>query len=455
MTAHSESKVERSGNFLDRWIGGWNPYDPAKLVGGDLEPVLVEDSEIRRSGTRFVLVAMALFMIWACTMPLDAGVTMTGNVVVSGYRKAVQHPSGGVVRAINVVEGSHVRQGQVLLSVNPDETDATVTGLTQEFINLLATESRLGAEARRQSVIRWEHELAGLDPVKVATAKATQTEYLRLRRAQYQEQLRGLDAQGQGLANAVAAHRRQLGTLDKEYDSAAALARDGFVPQTQVNSTLRIKAEQESALGTAEAEIGKIRAQSAGVGASFLGEVARDLAEVQKNHIAIASKLRAARFNQSLAAIRAPVSGTVVGLKVFTVGGVITGGEMLMEIVPTAGHLVIEAEVPPALIDKVQAGLKADMRLTSFNQTTTPVIEGIVRSVGVDKFKARPGEAVKEGEDYYLAQVEPTPAGMAALGKLRLQPGMPADVIIKSGERSFISYLLKPLSDKFARAFKE
>jgi len=153
MTTHSESMVERSGNFLDRWIAGWNPYDPAKLVGGDLEPVLIEDSAIRRSGTRFVLVAMALFMIWACTMPLDAGVTMTGNVVVSGYRKAVQHPSGGVVRAINVAEGSHVRQGQVLLSVNPDETDATVTGLTQEFINLLATESRLGAEARRQSVL--------------------------------------------------------------------------------------------------------------------------------------------------------------------------------------------------------------------------------------------------------------------------------------------------------------
>jgi protease secretion system membrane fusion protein len=95
------------------------------------------------------------------------------------------------------------------------------------------------------------------------------------------------------------------------------------------------------------------------------------------------------------------------------------------------------------------------MRLTSFNQTTTPVIEGVVRSVGVDKFKARPGETAKDGEDYYLAQVEPTAAGMAALGQLRLQPGMPADVVIKSGERSFLSYLLKPLSDKFARAFKE
>jgi protease secretion system membrane fusion protein len=454
MNAASSNAPEAQGR-IGRWIAGWNPYDPARLAQSDLEPMLIEESTIRRQGTRFVLFAMGMFLAWAVTMPLDAGVTMAGNVVVAGYRKAVQHPSGGVVRAINVVEGSHVRQGDILVSLNPDESDAAVTGLTQEFINLLATESRLNAEARRQSTITWEPELADLDPAKVATAKATQAEYLKMRRSQFQEQLRGLGAQGQGLATAVAAHRQQLQTLSQEYASAAALARDGYVPQTQVNTALRNKADQESALGTAEAEIGKIRAQGAGLGASFLGDVARDLAEVQKNHIAIASKLHAARFTQSLATIRAPVTGTVVGLKIFTVGGVISSGELLMEIVPSAGRLIIEAEVPPRLIDKVRAGLKADMRLTSFNQTTTPVIEGIVRSVGVDKFKARPGETAKDGEDYYLAQIETTPAGMAALGHLRLQAGMPADVIIKSGERTFSSYLLKPLADKFARAFKE
>jgi len=267
--------------------------------------------------------------------------------------------------------------------------------------------------------------------------------------------VRGLQSQIAGLGGAIASHRVQLNTLSQELTNVEELAREGFVPKAQVNTTLRTKVDQEAALGTAQAQVGKTRSEIAAVHSTFQSEVAKELAELQKNRETIATKLQAARFAQSLSEIRAPVSGTVVGLKVYTEGGVIAGGEVLMEIVPTEGKLIIEAKVSPTAIDTVHTGQEADVRFTSFNQSTTPVVKGVVKSVGVDKLKAKPGESVQEGDDYYLAQIETSEDALKVLGGQRLQPGMPADVVIKRGQRTFMSYLLKPLTDKLARAFKD
>jgi protease secretion system membrane fusion protein len=175
---------------------------------------------------------------------------------------------------------------------------------------------------------------------------------------------------------------------------------------------------------------------------------------VQKSREAVVAKLQAAKFDQTLNEIRAPVSGTVVGLKVFTVGGVIGAGEVLAEVVPDKGELVVETQVPAKSIDKVKQGRAADIRFSAFNTITTPVVEGKVVTVGVDRLKAKPGEEVKQSDDYYLAQIAVSNEGLKKLDGLTIQPGMPADVIVKTGERTFMSYLLKPITDRLALAFK-
>jgi protease secretion system membrane fusion protein len=444
----------RIDGVFDRLIKGWNPYHPDKLQDRDLELVDVQESTVRKRGTSLIMIAVAAFLLWAFTAPINAGSSMAGTVTVAGYRKAVQHPSGGVVSRVLVSEGEQVRQGQVLLRINPLETEATVANLEQEYINLLVSESRAKAELLGRP-ISWDPDLAKLNPVRVAEAKAIQMSLYQNRRTQFAEQVRGLNSQIGGLSGAISAHRVQLNTLSEELSSVEDLSRQGFVPKSQVNTTLRSKVDQEAALQTAESEVGKTRAQIAQTRSQFQSEVATELAEMQKNRQSVVTKLQAARFAQSLSEIRAPVGGTIVNLKVFTEGGVISGGQLLMEIVPKQGVLIVEAKVPPSAIDTVRVGQEADVRFSSFNATTTPIIVGVVKSVGVDKLKAEPGAEVREGEDYYLAQIETSAAALRALGDLQLRPGMPADVIVKSGERTFMSYLFKPMLDKFARAFKD
>lgn len=447
--------LQRVDQRLEHWITGWNPYDPAKLADKDLEPVRIEESEVRKKGARWFVIAFVLFVAWATTMPIDAGVPVTGNVVVAGYRKAVQHPTGGVVEEILTREGAVVKQGEVLIRVNPRTTEANLENVELQYINLLVNESRLKAERAGQGGISWAPELATFgDDARVAEAKAVQRQLFNARRAEYSSQIEGLNAQISGISSAVASQRVQLQTLAEELKNSQELAADGYVPRAQVNQTLRSKSEMEESITTALAEAAKLRSQIAQTRTAYLKEIEHELAELQKNRGGLSKGLKVARFDKALTEIRAPVAGTVVGLKVFTEGGVIQAGEILAEVVPTGGKLVVEAKIPPKLIDKVNVGLAADLRFVAFNQSTTPVIDGQVSLVGVDLLVSK-GNSAGELPEYYLARIETTAVGAKKLGELRIQPGMPVDVIIKTGERTFMSYLLKPLTDKLARAFKD
>jgi protease secretion system membrane fusion protein len=446
--------VSRIDRFFDRVITGWNPYHPEKLKNRDLEPVTIEESPIRRRGTWLIVIGAVGFFIWSVTAPIDQGSSLIGQVTVAGYRKAVQHPGGGVVTRVLVNEGSHVQRGQVLVKINPLETDANVANLEQDYINTLVSQSRAKAELLSRPIV-WDPELATLNPVRVAEAKSIQQTLFRNRQSQFQEQIRGMQAQLAGLSAAITSHRVQLDTLSQELTSVQDLSKQGYVPKSQVNTTLRSKVEQQAQLEDSQAETGKIRAQIAGARSQYQSDIAKELAELDKNRDTVAPKLRAARFSQSLSEIRSPVTGTVVNLKVFTEGGVITPGETLMEVVPDNGLLMVEAKVPPQSIDSVKIGQEADVRFTAFNSSTTPVVRGTIKAVGVDKQKAKPGEELRENEDYYLAQVEVSPEALKVLNGQALHPGMPADVLVRKGQRTFMSYLLKPLTDKLVRAFRE
>jgi protease secretion system membrane fusion protein len=448
--------VRRADHRFDQWIQGWNPYRPERLMPRDIEPMQIDEHVVKVKVTRFIMIAATLFFIWACVAPLDGGVTMQGNVTVAGYRKAIQSASGGVVQAILIHEGDKVKAGQVLIRVNPLTADANLAGAESDYVDVLVRESRLKALSMGASSISWSPELEQFGHNRqIEDAKAFQVRLFNARRNVQAQQVAGLREQSAGLNAAISSHEVQLRTLGQELDNTRRLAKDGFVPQAQVNQTERTKADQDAAMASTRSQIGSIQAQIAGLDAAFAKEISDEAATVQKSREAAVAKLQAAKFDQSNTALRAPVDGTIVNLQVYTVGGVIGAGTVLAEIVPSHGKLVVETQVPSKSIDKVKVGLPVSLRFSAFNTSTTPIVDGRVLNVGVDRLKSVPGQEPKPGQDdFYLAQVETTEEGAKKIADLKVQTGMPVDVIVKTGERTFMSYLLKPLTDKFALAFK-
>ncbi len=446
--------MARIDQRLGDWIKGWNPYEPEKLNRQGLQPVQVEESRIRRNAAKWFLGFFAVFLAWAIFAPIDAGVTVQGNVSVLGNRKSVQHPTGGVVEEINVKEGAEVKQGDVLLRINPLKTEAEMTGAELTYINLLASESRLKAERDGLGSINWSPELTNRFKPKderVEEAKRLQVQLFNSRRAELASQVASLNEQISGLTAALKSRQTQARTLDEEMKNTSELAKKGFVPQSQANQAERQKSDIDSSIANTQADIARAWLQISQVRSALLKDVDNQLQEIQKNRDAVLGRLDAAKFDRDLAEIKASVSGSVVGLKVFTVGGTISSGMVLMEIVPKDESLIVQAKVPATIIDKVRVDMPTDMRFTAFNSSTTPVIPGRVKVVGADK---EPAANPQEGE-FYLALIETTKEGLDLLGNLKVQPGMPVDVVIKAGERSFMSYLLKPLTDKMARAFTD
>ena len=407
------------------WIAAWNPYHPDVIQYRPMAPVQIEESKIRRSAAKIFLIGFGIFVLWASLAPIDAGVTTQGTVMVSGYRKTLQHPTGGLIQEILVKDGDVVQEGQILIRINPLKAEADLSTAQLQYIGALVTEARLKAERKGDAKITWPTELAsfGNDP-RVEEAKGIQQKLFDTRRAEIVAVING--------------RRTQLATLTEEAKNNATLAQEGYVSRATANQVLRQKVDAEMQLN---------QMQSA-----YYKDIETQLAEIQKTRDALKDRLEAVAFDRDLTAIKAPVAGTVIGLKLNTIGGTVPAGQVLAEIVPSESALVVDAQVPPNIIDKVKVGQTADLRFTSFNANTTPVIAGRVIMVGADKLPAAQGGP--QG-DFYLAKVEATKEGLDELGKLTIQPGMPADVIFKTGERTFMSYLFKPITDRFAKSFKE
>ena len=408
----------------ESWIQSWNPYHPNALQSRKIQPIEIEESHLRKHATKLFLISFGIFMVWASFAPIDAGVSAPGTVMVSGYRKTLQHPTGGIVQDILVKEGDVVKEGDMLIRINPLKAEAELSSAQLQYINTLVTEARLKAERKGENKIAWPPELGswGNEP-RVEEAKALQQKLFETRRNEIVAVING--------------RRQQVATLQEEARNNATLAQEGFVSRAQANQVLRTKVDAELSLNSMQA--------------TYYKDIDTQLAEIQKTRDAIRDRFQAVAFDRDLTSIKAPVSGTVVGLKVNTKGGTIAGGTVLAEIVPSEVALIVDAQVPPTVIDKVKVGQTVDMRFTTFNQNVTPVIPGVVKLVGADKM---PDPGGNKSQDFYLAQVEATPEGLKQLGDLRIQPGMPVDIIFKTGERTFMGYLLKPLSDRFAGSFK-
>ncbi len=460
-------------NRISRWIRTLDPYDPKLLARDGLTPIQLEEASIKKKTARVVVFMFVLFLAWAVWAPLDAGVVLPGTVVVLGNRKAVQHPSGGVVKEILVKEGDKVKKGDPLVILNSLTIDSELNTIELEYINAMANLSRLMSERLGQSRITWIPKMKSYEgDRRLDEAKGLQGEIFKSRTTELKgqqsilnEQLAGLEAQLKGLNEVMVERRFQIKTVTEEARNAAELAAAGFVPRVQASQAERIRSDMVAGIATliaeqsrAQAAIASARLQLIQLLSAYHKELDTQTSEFQRQRQALESRVEALKFNRSLINIRAPVDGTVVGLKANTLGGVVGAGVILMEIVPVGGRLVVDAQVPPHHIDKILAGMPVDLRFSAFSMITTPVIPGKVTLVGADRqtnTSISTTALAGQGTDFYLAQIETDEAGVKLLGDKVIQPGMPVEVVFKSGERNFVSLLVKPISDRLSRAFKD
>ena len=422
-----------------------------------------------RIGIAILVLGVGGFFVWAAMAPLDEGVPVPGVVTVDMKRKAVQHLTGGIVKKMHVQESQLVKGGEVLIELDDTQARANFESLRQTYVALRASEGRLAAEQRGADRIAFHSDLdAGDNAPHAAQFIAAQQRLFESRRAALrgdvailnesaaaqEESLKGLTAQ---LGN----RRAQLRLLEEQLSGTRDLVKEGYLPRNTQLEQERSAAELDATLSDIQGNIqrtgrtiAELRLRAAQRRQEFLRDAEAQLADVKRDIASTYEKLVAAREDLRRVQIRAPVDGQVVGLSVFTEGGVIGAGQRLMDIVPIGEPLVLEAKVPPHLIDRVHVGLPADLNFHGFVNQPRLVVEGSVVSLSADLL-TEPAASGQPVSSYYLARVVVTPQGMKELEGHRMQPGMPADVIIKTGERSLLTYLLRPLLHRIAVALKE
>lgn len=432
---------------------------------GSTSVVDLNDARPRRWGWWLLLLGLGAFFSWAALAPLDAAVTSSGSVVVSGSRKLVQPVSGGKVAAILAHDGDQVTAGQVLLRLDSTQSRALLDIARGQWLVAMATQARLTAENQGLSAVDFPPALLELgNDARVAEVMELQSRLLDARRQTRSNEmqsleatLRGLEFQVQGHEAARLAKETQSRMLREELRNQRTLADEGFFPRNRVSEQERLfagiqggVAEDSSSVGRTRQAIAEVRARIATRQQEFRKDIESQLSDIQRETSGLESRMRGLEFDLANTEVRAPVTGTVMGVSVHTVGGVVSAGTPVMELVPKDDPLRVEAQLPVHMVDKVRPGLPVHVLFSALNQASTPHIEGRVVQVSADALADS-----RQNTNYFKVVVEVTPQGMTQLQHQEIRAGMPAEVFIKTGERTFMSYLLKPLLDRMNRALIE
>ncbi|MFT4192793.1 MAG: HlyD family type I secretion periplasmic adaptor subunit, partial [Comamonas sp.] len=440
----------------------WSSSAPGARADDGAAVVPLDDRPFARIGWAVLVLGVAGFLLWAALAPLDKGVPAPGTVKVAGNRKAVQPAVDGVVARLRVRDGDTVAAGQEILRLDDTQARAAAQALRIQAATAQATVDRLAAERDGLGEIAFAPGLSAArddaqEAARVREALALQRQLLSARRqaldselAAMRETVAAYEAELAGLRETREARRQQRAALAEQAGGLRELARDGFVSRNRLLDAERMLAQLDGALAEDAGRLGALQRQAAEQRLriaqrrqAWQAEVRGQLADAELQAHALADKLRAAEFQLDATVLRAPAAGRVVGLAVFTEGGVVRAGERLMEVVPEGQPLVVEGQVPVDLIDRVHAGLPVDLMFTAFNQNRTPHVEGRVTVVGADRLVEE-----RSGIPYFPLEVEVAPESRDQLAGLDLRPGMPVEVFVRTGERSLLSYLLKPLVDR-------
>jgi len=421
---------------------------------------------VARTGMLVLAVGFGGFLLWAGFAPLDEGVPTQGMVTLDTKRKTVQHLSGGLVKEVLVQEGQQVKEGQPLLRLDGAVAKANFEAVRQRYLGYRAMQSRLFAEQAGSGVINFHPDVkAAMNDPLIQQQVSTQQQLIQARRAALAADLQGIEESMQGLKeqlgsyqNILVQRRSQLALLTEELTNTRGMVKEGYAPRNRQLELERMVAESNASIADLTGNSLRISRQVAELGQRSLArkqeyrkEIESQLADVTREVQSDAEKFVAVTADLDRMEIKSPANGQVVGLTVQTVGAVLQPGQKLLDVVPDQQTLLLEAHIPPHLIDKVQTGLMADIRFNSFAHSPQLVVDGKVMSVSGDLLS----DPQQPQYSYYLARVQVTPEGIKTLGARQMQPGMPAEIVIKTGERSLLTYLLHPLTKRMAASMKE
>lgn len=424
-----------------------------------------ELSRVARAGFGVLVLGLLLIGVWMVLAPLSGAVIAPGFVKLDMNRKVVQHQEGGIVKSILVRDGESVRQGQVLVVIDDVRLDATLDLLRTQHDGERAKAARLEAERAFLPGVAFPAELAarGTEP-KVAELISRETALFRARRealdsqvAVLRKQIRQTEDEARALDKQIAAEERALASQKEELALNQQLAKQGFVQKTRLMGLERAVAEYEARLEEHRAELAKTRQRASELELRVLAQrngyvqaATDELKEASTRLFDLEERLRPSKDASDRQRITSPIAGVVVGQRVFTPGAVVGPREVLMEIVPEDQNLIVEARIRPEDINHVRPGSAAEVRLTAYQQRTTPLVAGSVNYVSADRMTD-----TQTGAPYYVVQIDVPPDALEIAGNLRMQAGMPAEVYIRTDSRTAFDYLVAPVTAYLRRGMRE
>jgi HlyD family secretion protein len=440
----------------------------------DLQKVM---SDLGQKGTRFsikrhLLVGLSVVILlagglggWASTAQISGALIAPGSIVVESNVKKVQHPTGGVVGEVRAHDGDLVKAGDIVVRLDDTVTKASLAIVTKNLDGLWARAARLEAEQRGLDKITFPAMLTdrASDP-EVKAVMASEAKLFEVRvngrsgqKAQLRERIVQLNEEIAGLSAQEKAKDQEIELVQKELTGVSDLYDKHLVQMSRLTTLQRDaarlsgeRAQYIASRAQAKGKITETELQIIQVDKDVVSDVSKDLRETNDKIGEFVERKVTAEDQLRRVDIRAPQDGMVLQSSVHTVGGVITAGDAIMLIVPQADDLQVEAKVNPQDIDKLQLGQKTLLRLSAFNQRTTPELNGVVTRVSPDTTTDQ-----RTGQPYYTIRVSMPPEEIQRLGDVKLIPGMPVEAFVQTGERTLLSYLIKPLSDQLMRAFRE
>jgi HlyD family secretion protein len=417
-----------------------------------------------RAGAVVLLILVGGLGAWAATTNISGAVIAAGNLVVDTNIKKVQHPTGGVVSELRVRDGDRVKSGDVVVRLDETMTRANLAIVSKGLDVLRARNARLESERDGSGHVTFPDELGRRAVDGVAhiiegerklfevrlEARGGQQDQLRQRIQQLREEIGGYEAQER-------AKGQEITLIQRELAGAHVLWNKNLMPITKLTQlereATRLEGERGRLIATSAQVKGKIsetELQIIQIDRDLSSEVGKELRETEAKIDELIERKVAAEDQLKRVEIRAPQDGMVHQSAVHTVGGVIAAGDPIMLIVPDADLLMVEAKVAPQDIDQLWIGQSAVLRFSAFSQGTTPEINGTLSRISADTTTDQ-----RTGQSYYIARIAVSPEEIARLGAVKLVPGMPVEVFVQTGERKVLSYLMKPLTDQLARAFRE
>lgn len=426
--------------------------------------LVTNDMPIRAIGMAVLISTVGVLGTWSYLAPIASSAAAPGFVTVKSHSKTVQHLDGGIVKELIAKDGDIVKEGDLLLVLDGTDIKAQAEILRGQQITLSAQLARLAAERDRLGSIVYPKDLQNLNDPRIVEARQGENQIFNARKTAHDgevsvlnQRISQLSSRIQGLQGQKTSKQHLNSSYTEEARDLKELLAEGYADKQRLRdmersmtSTTGEIASLSSEIASSEMQIGETRLQIMQIQKQFQEEVADKFGEIQAQLYDVNQRLTATIDKVNRIQIKSPAAGRVMGMSIYTVGGVISPGRPILDIVPQGEELVVEARVSPMDIDRVHVGLVAEVRFSAFKQAITPKTEGKLIGLSADKITDE-----RTGQPYYTAKIELTPESYTKLGELELVPGMPADVLINTGERTVFEYLMQPISNAFARAFIE